>query len=142
MIAGFAGVLIEFVVWLLLLAVLIATIVHCVKRVRPVWRAVLIVIGLVILPFFGLAVYWLVYASYLDEAGPLCDRFHRSPAACAGAGPDRPHRWRARQPSRGPPAATRGLPVNSWTRGGRSSADGVSGCWMSPMASFRAQSAA
>jgi hypothetical protein len=43
------------------LVLLIFTIVHCLRRVRPVWRAVLILVALVIFPLVTVGVYWLVY---------------------------------------------------------------------------------
>jgi hypothetical protein len=43
------------------LFLLIFTIVHCIRRVRPVWRAVLTMVALVILPLVTVVVYWFVY---------------------------------------------------------------------------------
>jgi hypothetical protein len=56
-----ASTLLWFLFWLGWLALLIFTIVHCIRRVRPVWRAVLISVALLILPFLTVSVYWLVY---------------------------------------------------------------------------------
>jgi hypothetical protein len=43
-----------------LVALFVFTIVHCIMRVRPVWRSVLIVLAMVLLPV-SFPVYWVVY---------------------------------------------------------------------------------
>jgi hypothetical protein len=51
--------------WLLLtlgcVALFVFTVVHCIRRVRPVWRAVLIVVAMVLLPMVSVPAYWVVY---------------------------------------------------------------------------------
>jgi hypothetical protein len=60
--------LVWFLSFLGYLVLLIFTILHCIRRVRPVWRAVLTFVALVIFPLVTVGVYWLVYLSQSQAA--------------------------------------------------------------------------
>jgi hypothetical protein len=47
-----------FLAWIV---VLIGTIVHCVRRVRPIWATVLVIFAMALLPLAGVAIYWVVF---------------------------------------------------------------------------------
>jgi hypothetical protein len=46
-----------FIAWI---ALVVYTIVHCVRHVDPRWLSVLVIAAIIVLPFAGVAVYWFV----------------------------------------------------------------------------------
>jgi hypothetical protein len=77
--------------WLLLvlgcLALFIFTIVHCIRRVRPVWRTVLIIAAMVLLPLVSVPVYWVVYLWQSQAASK------QLPWSAVGSSPGPPPVW-------------------------------------------------
>jgi hypothetical protein len=58
------------------IALLIFTIYHCVKRWRPpVWAMVALGIPVIVFPFLGVGLYWLIYfvAEYVRRGQPRSD---------------------------------------------------------------------
>jgi cell division protein FtsW (lipid II flippase) len=54
--------LLAFAAFFGLLVLLVVTIVHCARHVERRWVSVLAIVGLIVAPIAGVAVYWFVYA--------------------------------------------------------------------------------